>query len=121
MYELSEPDTTRAEEILAYSLAPPHFFSPGERPASQSPEHILWLGDQVKITFFVESGFRLTRRLVVELSHPNLLPHPLAVNSLLPLFGFQGELHNCDWELDQEGRCAIVSQPLSIQVGSTYQ
>jgi hypothetical protein len=65
-------------------------------PPGDNPELVCYLDGHYRIVYSIEEqpcGW--CRHLSVSIDQPNKVPHPSAVEMIMPEFGFKGGLHDC--------------------------
>jgi hypothetical protein len=106
-----------ASKVVEFATNPENLYRPG--PNAKIPgdvkEHILQLGDY-KVVFSLTKDpltGEVYRHFSMSVPDQGSLPHPIAVNEVLDLFGFIGGLDNCQVNVSQVENCIVVAQALA--------
>ncbi len=113
---IDEHAKSQASRVVDYASRPENLYVPG--PTAKTPgdmkEHTLYFGDY-RVVFSLTKDVRTSkifRHLSMSVPAKGALPHPVAVNEIIGLFGFRGGMDNCYIDISQEENCIIVAQLL---------
>lgn len=116
---IDEEFKRKVSEVLAYACLPENIYRPGPdaKIPGDDPRHLLMTGDY-KIVFsltYISAEDTTYRHFSISVANRSRLPHPIAIEEVLPFFGFFGGLRMCIVDVNEREGCVVVVQDARLQ------
>lgn len=109
----------KVSEVLAYACLPENLYRPGldAKIPGDDPKHVVITGDY-KIVFsltYIRAEDTTYRHFSMSVGNRSRLPHPVAIEEVISLFGFFGGLKMCMVDVSEQEGCVVVVQDARLQ------